>query len=63
MKWLIQKLFNKIGLTEENALRFREWSKGKTWIQIPLWIFILWMLGFANPYWCVYPVCWIPGVG
>lgn len=59
MKWLIQKLFNKIGLTEENALKFREWSKGKTWIQIPLWIFILWMLGFANPYWCVYPVCWI----
>ena len=36
-----------------------EWSKGKTWIQIPLWILILWMLGFANPYWCVYPVCWI----
>ena len=59
MKWLIQKLFNKIGLTEENALRFREWSKGKLWIQIPLWIFILWMLGFFNPYWCVYPVCWI----
>ena len=29
MKWLIQKLFNKIGLTEENALKFREWSKGK----------------------------------
>jgi len=59
MKWLIQKLFNKIGLTEENALKFREWSKGKVWLQIPLWIFILWMLGFANPYWCVYPVCWI----
>ncbi len=59
MKWLIQKLFNKIGLTEENALKFREWSKGKTWIQIPLWILILWFLGFANPYWCVYPVCWI----
>jgi hypothetical protein len=59
MKWLIQKLFNKIGLTEENALKFREWSKGKLWIQIPLWIFILWMLGFFNPYWCVYPVCWI----
>ena len=59
MKRLIQKLFNKIGLTEENALKFREWSKGKLWIQIPLWIFILWMLGFFNPYWCVYPVCWI----
>ena len=59
MKWLIQKLFNKIGLTEENALKFREWSKGKLWIQIPLWIFILWMLGCFNPYWCVYPVCWI----
>ena len=59
MKWLIQKLFNKIGLTEENALKFREWSKGKLWIQIPLWIFILWMLGFFNPYWCVYPVCWV----
>ncbi len=59
MKWLIQKLFNKLGLTEENALKFREWSKGKLWIQIPLWIFILWMLGFFNPYWCVYPVCWI----
>jgi hypothetical protein len=59
MKWLIQKLFNKIGLTEENALKFREWSKGKIWIQIPLWILILWFLGFANPYWCVYPVCWI----
>jgi len=59
MKWLIEKLFNKLGLTQENALKFREWSKGKTWIQIPLWIFILWMLGFANPYWCVYPVCWI----
>ena len=59
MKWLIQKLFNKIGLTEENALKFREWSKGKIWVQIPLWILILWFLGFANPYWCVYPVCWI----
>ena len=59
MKWLIQKLFNKIGLTEEYDLKFREWSKGKTWIQIPLWILILWFLGFANPYWCVYPVCWI----
>ena len=59
MKWLIQKLFNKIGLTEENALKFREWSKRKLWIQIPHWIFILWMLGLFNPYWCVYPVCWI----
>ena len=43
------------------ALKFRAWSRGKTWIQIPLWIFILWLLGFANPYWCVYPVCWIQG--
>ena len=59
MKWIKEKLLNKLGLTQENALKFREWSKGKTWIQIPLWIFILWMLGFANPYWCVYPVCWI----
>ena len=49
-------LFNKLA---PYAIRFREWSKGKTWIQIPLWIFILWMLGFANPYWCVYPVCWV----
>jgi len=59
MKWLVEKLFAKLGLTPENAIKFREWSRGKTWIQIPLWIFILWMLGFANPYWCVYPVCWI----
>ena len=59
MKWLVEKLFVKLGLTPENAIKFREWSRGKTWIQIPLWIFILWMLGFANPYWCVYPVCWI----
>ena len=63
MGWLAQKIFNpifdRLGLTEENALRFKEWSKGKVWVQIPLWIFILWALGFANPYWCVYPVCWI----
>ena len=59
MKWLVEKLFAKLGLTPENAIKFREWSKGKTWVQIPLWILILWMLGFANPYWCVYPVCWI----
>ena len=45
------------------AIRFREWSRGKTWIQIPLWIFILWLMGFANPYWCVYPVCWIVQMG
>jgi len=51
-----QWLFNKM---VPHAIRFREWSKGKTWIQIPLWIFILWLLGVANPYWCVYPVCWI----
>ena len=51
-------LFNKLA---PYAIRFREWSQGKTWILIPLWIFILWMLGFANPYWCVYPVCWIQG--
>ena len=54
-------LFNKMA---PYALKFREWSKGNTttlnlWIQIPLWIWMLWMLGFFNPYWCVYPVCWI----
>ena len=57
MKWLVETIFNKLGLTTENAIRFREWSKGKILVQIPLWIMILWMLGFANPYWCVYPVC------
>ena len=63
MGWLAQKIFNpifdRLGLTTENALKFKEWSRGKVWVQIPLWIFILWSLGFANPYWCVYPVCWI----
>ena len=51
-KWITYKLL-------PYAIRFREWSRGKTWIQIPLWILILWLMGFANPYWCVYPVCWI----
>ena len=49
-------LFNKMA---PYAIQFREWSKGNLWIQIPLWILILWMLGIFNPYWCVYPVCWI----
>lgn len=49
-------IFNKLA---PYAIRFREWSKGNLWIQIPLWIFIAWMMGFFNPYWCVYPVCWI----
>jgi len=53
-------IFNKLA---PYAIRFREWAKGDTttlnlWIQIPLWIWMLWMLGFFNPYWCVYPVCW-----
>ena len=34
-------------------------AKDKIWIQILLGIFILWLLGVANPYWCVYPICWI----
>ena len=51
-KWITYKLL-------PYAIRFREWSRGKTWIQIPLWIFILWHMGFANPYWCGYPVCWV----
>jgi len=33
MNWIAKKIwipiFNRLGLTEENALRFREWSKGK----------------------------------
>jgi hypothetical protein len=62
MNWLAKKIwlpiFKFIKL-EENALRFREWSKGKLWVQIPLWIFVLWFMGVANPYWCIYPVCWI----
>ena len=33
--------------------------KNKLWIQIPLGLLVLWLLGFFNPYWCVYPVCWI----
>tara|TARA_Y100001937_G_scaffold71830_1_gene97713 strand:+ start:819 stop:983 length:165 start_codon:yes stop_codon:yes gene_type:complete len=49
-------LFKKIA---PYAIKFREWSKGNFWIQIPLYILIFWMLGFFNPYWCVYPVCWI----
>ena len=63
MNWIAKKIwipiFNRLGLTEENALRFREWSKGKVWVQIPLWIFVLWFMGGLNPYWCIYPVCWI----
>jgi hypothetical protein len=50
--WLFKKL-------APYAIRFREWSKDKIWIQILLGIFILWLLGVANPYWCVYPICWI----
>ena len=38
--WLYNKLV-------PHALRFREWSQGKTWVQIPLGILILWLLGFA----------------
>ena len=56
MNWIAKKLAYRI---QPYAIRFREWSKCKTWIQIPLWIFIMWFMGFANPYWCVYPVCWI----
>ena len=63
MNWLAKKIwlpiFNRLGLTPENALRFREWSKGNLWVQIPLWIFVLWFMGVLNPYWCVYPICWI----
>jgi len=63
MNWIAKKIwipiFNGLGLTEENALRFKEWSKGKVWVQIPLWIFVLWFMGVLNPYWCIYPVCWI----
>ena len=56
MNWIAKKLAYRI---QPYAIRFGEWSRGKTWIQIPLWIFILWSMGFANPYWCIYPVCWI----
>tara|TARA_Y100000385_G_scaffold283734_1_gene340438 strand:- start:183 stop:377 length:195 start_codon:yes stop_codon:yes gene_type:complete len=63
MNWIAKKIwipiFNRLGLTPENALKFREWSKGKIWVQIPLWIFVLWFMGVLNPYWCIYPVCWI----
>ena len=49
-------IFNKL---VPHALRFREWSKDKLWVKIPLGLLILWMMGVFNPYWCVYPVCWI----
>ena len=55
-KQMSEWIFNKL---KPYALRFREWSKGNLWVQIPLWIFIAWRMGFFNPYWCVYPVCWI----
>tara|TARA_R110002012_G_scaffold109593_1_gene253478 strand:+ start:3878 stop:4048 length:171 start_codon:yes stop_codon:yes gene_type:complete len=55
----MSKLENKL---IQYALKYREWSKDKLWAKIPLWILLLWMLGFFNPYWCVYPVCWIPGI-
>ena len=39
-------IFNKL---KPYALRFREWSKGdELWVQIPLWIFIAWMMGFLT---------------
>ena len=44
MKWLVEKLFAKLGLTPENAIKFREWSKGKLWVKIPLRILILWFM-------------------
>lgn len=52
--WLFKKIV-------PYAEAYREWSKDKLWAQIPLWILILWLLGFFNPYFCVYPVCWIQG--
>ena len=36
-----------------------EIPKDKLWVKIPLGLLILWMMGVFNPYWCVYPVCWI----
>ena len=51
-----QWIFNKLS---PYAVKFREWSKDNLWVKIPLWILIAWMLGIFNPYWCVYPVCWI----
>ena len=56
MGWFAKKIAYRIN---PYAIRFREWSKGKLWVQIPLWIFALWFMGVLNPYWCVYPVCWI----
>ena len=56
MNWIAKKMAYRI---QPYAIRFREWSKGKLWVQIPLWILVLWFMGFANPYWCVYPVCWV----
>ena len=47
MNWIAKKIwlpiFNRLRLTPENALKFREWSKGKLWVQIPLWILVLWL--------------------
>ena len=43
----------------EYALRYREWSKDKLWAKIPLWILILWMLGFFNPYWWWRPLSFL----
>ena len=43
------------------ALKFREWSRDKLWVQVLMGLLLLWMLGIFNPYWCVYPVCWIQG--
>ena len=53
---MTQWLFDKLA---PYAIRFREWLKDKLWAKIPLWILLAWMLGVFNPYWCVYPVCWI----
>ena len=51
-QWILNKL-------SPYLLKFREWSRENLWIQMPLWILILWLLGIGNAYWCVYPVCWI----
>ena len=51
-------IFNKL---VPHAIRFREWSKDKLWVQVLMGLLLLWMLGIFNPYWCVYPVCWIQG--
>ena len=41
--WLFKKL-------APYAIKFREWSKGKIWIQIPLYILIFWMLACGEIY-------------